>query len=525
MWRPFLFMEATLPWNGSGTVSLLYSWVARRDAGSPTNIIGATEMDAQEQDLADAIENAVARDGQNAATANLPMGGFAHTNVAAATSRTQYARVAEAQDGTIWKAATPGGTGDAMTGTLAPAPSAYTAGMPITIIAPGANTLTNPTINLNALGAKTIKKHQAALAVGDYASGDTLYLIYDGTNFELMNAKGAINFDLSALTTDSTGGAAADFIPFVDASESNASNKVLVTDFFTNGINAQTTDATGGATGDLIPFIDVSEAGTPANKVTIDNLLINSLQLLTTDTTGGALTDFIPFADASESNAGNKVLVSDLWYNVINNASADTTPDATADYVLELDTSASGIKKTLQKFVGVGKQTVWVPAVAMIPRTDTSGGGPATTTTTATTNKNVLKTLDFDTTTQEFAQFTVAFPKGWDLGTVTFIPYWKAGSGSGGVTWGVAGLATSDNDTIDTAFGTAQTSADTFISATVLHVGPESSAITIAGTPAVGDLVEFQVNRTVADANDTLGVDAQLVGIKLIYTINANVDN
>jgi hypothetical protein len=174
---------------------------------------------------------------------------------------------------------------------------------------------------------------------------------------------------------------------------------------------------------------------------------------------------------------------------------------------------------------GPAKQTIWVPATAMITRTDTAGGGPSTTTSTASTNKNVFKSLDFDTTTQEFAQFTVAFPKGWDLGTVTFIPYWKAGSGSGGVTWGVAGLASSDNDTIDTAFGTAQTSADTFISGTVVHVGPESSAITIAGTPAIGDIVAFQVNRTVADANDTLAVDAQLIGIKLIYNLNASSDN
>jgi hypothetical protein len=187
--------------------------------------------------------------------------------------------------------------------------------------------------------------------------------------------------------------------------------------------------------------------------------------------------------------------------------------------------SSDGTNYSVSVKGGPGKQTIWVPAAAMVPRTDTSGGGPATTTTTSATNKIVYKSLDFDTTTQEFAQFTVAFPKGWDLGTVTFIPYWKAGSGSGGVTWGLSGLATSDNDTLDTATGTAQTSADTFIGATVMQVGPESSAITIAGTPAAGDIVSFQVNRTVADANDTLGVDAQLVGIKVIYNLLTTTDN
>lgn len=509
-----------MPWNGSGTVSLLYSWVARRDAGSPTNIIGATEMDAQEQDLADAIENAVARDGQNAASANLPMGGFAHTNVAAATSRTQYARVAEAQDGTIWKAASPGGSGDAMTGTLTPAPSAYTAGMMVTIIAPGANTVTNPTINLNSLGNKTIRKHQTALVAGDYASGDTLYLIYDGTYFELMNAKGAINFDLAGLTSDATGGATGDFLPFVDVSDSNASNKVTVQDLVTNVFANFTADSTLGATGDKLILSDASESNA-AQVTTIDNVITNALQLLTTDSTGGATGDLIAFADASESNAGNKVAVSDLWYNAINNATADSTPDPSADYVATLDASASQYKKVLLTKLSAGKETVWVPAAAMTARTT---NGAATGTTESTTNKVMNKVLDFDATTQEFAQFTVAFPKGWNLGTVTFIPYWTAASGSGGVTWGLAGVAVSDDDVIDAAFGTAQTSADTLIATTDVHVGPESSAITIAGTPAVGDIVYFQINRTVADANDTLGVDARLIGIKMIYTTSSGTD-
>lgn len=34
------------------------------------------------------------------------------------------------------------------------------------------------------------------------------------------------------------------------------------------------------------------------------------------------------------------------------------------------------------------------------------------------------ETLDFDTTTQEYAHFKWGMPKGWNEGTVTFIPYW-----------------------------------------------------------------------------------------------------
>lgn len=209
-------------------------------------------------------------------------------------------------------------------------------------------------------------------------------------------------------------------------------------------------------------------------------------------------------------------------YSLFSSLAADAAPAQTTDYVATYDASAGTTKKVALNLIGVGKQTIWVPAAAMTARTT---NGAASGTTESTTNKVMNKTLDFDTTTQEFAQFAVAFPKGWDEGTVTFIPYWTAASGSGGVVFGLAGVALSNDDAIDTAFGTAQTSTDTLITALDVHAGPESSAITIAGTPAEGDLTYFQVNRTVSDGSDTLGVDAKLIGIKLIYTINSTIDD
>jgi len=206
-------------------------------------------------------------------------------------------------------------------------------------------------------------------------------------------------------------------------------------------------------------------------------------------------------------------------YNLMNGLVADTTPDVTADHVITRDASTGLPKKVLLQHVNVGKQTVWVPAAAMTARTT---NGAASGTTESTTNDVMNKTLDFDTTTSEGAQFTVAFPKGWNEGTVTFVPYWTAASGSGTVIFALAGVALSNDDAIDTAFGTAQSSTDTLLTALDIHVGPESSAITIAGTPAADDIVYFQVTR---DISDTLGVDAKLIGIKLIYTTDTGVDN
>lgn len=426
-------------------------------------------------------------------------------------------------DGATYSGGTAGGTGNAHTLTFTNTVQTLQAGMRFAYLAPGSSTGA-VTLNVDSQGAKAIQWKGAALASGDITSGDLMVVYYDGTQFQLVLPPRLATFSpastyLDSLTTDSTIGAMGDFIPFVDASESNAPNKGTVQDFLTNVMANMTADTTGGATGDKLMFSDASESGA-AQTVTIDNLITNSLQLLTT--VGVAQGDLVPFVDVSNSNLGGKATWGVVFSSIIT-GSTDTTPALASDYEMIARKIADGtLHKPLLSEVGIGKQTVWIPAAAMTSRTT---NGAASGTTESTTNKVMNKTLDFDTTTQEFAQFNIAFPKGWNEGTVTFIPYWTAASGSGGVVFGLAGVAISNDDVIDAAFGTAQTSTDTLIATTDVHVGPESSAITIAGTPAEGDIVYFQINRTVADASDTLAADARLIGIKLIYTTNANTDD
>lgn len=474
-----------MAWNGSGTFARIYNWVARA-AVPATKYIDAISMDAEFDNYKSGLEACLTRNGETTPSANLPMATFRHTGVGAATALTDYARASEVQKGTLWKAASPGGTIDAMTGTITPAPT-LTAGMLISIIAPGtgSNTVTAPTVTLNGGSAVTIKKHQSALVAGDYTAGDSLLLLYDGTYAELLNPKYPVAEATapahSTFTTDSTGGALADFLPFVDASDSNADNKVLVSDFLAN----------------VLANVSAKSPAVGADKILI--------------------------ADSAASGAAKSVLVTALLA-ALNDLTADTAPDLAADYVLTYDNSASAAKKTLAKNIGAGKQTIWVPAGSMNTRSDTSGGGPTSTTTTSTTNKILTVTKDFDQTTQEYVQFQIAMPKGWNEGTVTFQAYWKAASGTGDVVWSLSGGALSSGDTIDTAItsGAVSATAQTLISTSVLHVTTESSAVTLNGSPAAGDLVTFQVSRVVG--SDNLSADAQLIGIKLYYTTDATTD-
>ena len=170
-----------------------------------------------------------------------------------------------------------------------------------------------------------------------------------------------------------------------------------------------------------------------------------------------------------------------------------------------------------------GKQAIPIMATAMTARTT---NGAAAGTAEKTANKNMFVTLDFDTSTQEFAQFSIPMPVSWNEGTVTFVPVWShaATTTNFGVVWSLAGVALSNDDAGDVAFGTVQTSTDTGGTTDNIYFGPESAAITIAGTPATSDLVMFQIARVPSDGSDTMAIDARLHGITLYITTNSGND-
>lgn len=109
-------------------------------------------------------------------------------------------------------------------------------------------------------------------------------------------------------------------------------------------------------------------------------------------------------------------------------------------------------------------------------------------------------------------------PSDYDGGTVTAVFHWTAASGSGGVRWGLQGLARGDDDPIDAAFGTAQEVSDTLIAAGDLHISAATSAITFGGTPAASEMVQFRAYRNPGHTDDTLGVDARLLAVRLTFT-------
>ena len=237
--------------------------------------------------------------------------------------------------------------------------------------------------------------------------------------------------------------------------------------------------------------------------------------------------------DITNAATGNNPIISATGDD--SNVGITLTPKGTGEIVIaagDLNYGGTAVTSTgaeLNKLDGAGtlkeagKETIWIPAVAMYPNTT---GGCAALAQVELSNGPEIKTLDFDKDSDEFAQFAVAFPKSWNEGTVTFQAFFTADSTNTGTTaWGLSGVSLADNDSCNTAFGTQVNATAKAHSGTAndLNVTAESGAVTIAGSPSTDEQVFFQISRDVSA--DDLTADSKLLGIKLFFTTDAKNDS
>ena len=169
-----------------------------------------------------------------------------------------------------------------------------------------------------------------------------------------------------------------------------------------------------------------------------------------------------------------------------------------------------------------GLETIFIPTQAMFGA-DTNGADSQTVVTTAT--RPEMKLLDFDPSTIEYAQFSIAMPKSWDEGTVTFQAFWApSNTDTGDALIGLQGVSVPNDATSDVVFGTAVYVTDAGGGAVEdVLVSPTSAAVTIAAA-AADTYTYFQVLRNATDGADDFTGDVRLLGIKIFYTTNAAND-
>lgn len=188
-----------------------------------------------------------------------------------------------------------------------------------------------------------------------------------------------------------------------------------------------------------------------------------------------------------------------------------TASNITASATINLSVAAGNIKVASANT----KRGMYIPASAMYP--STTAGCATLTQVESSTNDVNIKVLDFDGagTSKESAEFGIQTPSWWDASTITVQFIWYATAGSGTVNWEAQAVAFSDDDALDTAYGTLQEVTDTLLATGDVHITAETSAITVAGTPVAGDWINIRINRD--PANDTNTSDARLMGVRIRF--------
>lgn len=117
------------------------------------------------------------------------------------------------------------GTAAAYTATYASGISTLASGTFLNFLVPITNA-TGITLNVNSLGAKSIKKNASVgLLAGDITIGQVASVVYDGTNFQLLSPNSFVGFgDYSPTSTGLT----------ADTTETTVYTKVLPTSMFAN---------------------------------------------------------------------------------------------------------------------------------------------------------------------------------------------------------------------------------------------------------------------------------------------------
>lgn len=215
---------------------------------------------------------------------------------------------------------------------------------------------------------------------------------------------------------------------------------------------------------------------------------------------------------APDSNAGSKRWILVPWYT---QDPTDGTGIGDRDY-----NDARYPLRTEYQYV-----TIEAVAGALIPRT-TNGAEEGTNE--YATNDVMYDYKAFDGATEEYVAINFPLAEQWDRATVKATFFWVPGSSActagDTVEWEIAALGVSDDDAIDTAYGTSQVISDTVLAGkdADMHVTSATPSLTIGGTPALGDMIQWAISRNVGGTDD-MTEDAWLLSVRIQILLTREV--
>lgn len=367
-----------MPWSGStftrtnGVFTGSGIWTSDRDAGVK---IRSDRHDVHDQDLAAGINATLKKDGANTPTANLPMGGFRHTNVDEGEARNEYAAISQIQDGDL-HFGTDTGSANTYAVALTPAITAYTNGMRVIFRAGAANTGAS-TLNVSGVGAQSlVAADGTALSSGQISANMLIEAVYDVTATDWI----ALNIPGIATTAEA---------------EAGTNNTQVMTPLRTEeAINVQ------ALRNDPVVSAGTSSAYTLTIPIEGDALSDNEIyqfQAHTDSVSGGITLNITPTGAAATgakavvlsdgSNPHDDAMLADSVYYVLYDSGADNyillNPDSRADQIAQRGTGVPKVEPhENQIFTSSGTFTVPAGVTAFTAHivgaggaSDGSGGG------------------------------------------------------------------------------------------------------------------------------------------------------
>ena len=287
--------------NGSGTFSNPY----------PTFVSGttisSTQVNANNSDIATALTQSIAVDGQSTVTANLPMNAKKLTGLAVGAAATDSLNLGQAQAEAMHWCGTAGGSANAITLSPSPAITAYAAGQRFVWKASGSANTGATTVAISGLGTIALQDNGAALVAGNHAANKIFMGILDtASTMQVMQVQ-LSGTDPLIVTSLTVSGAATiggvtthggNVVSDTDSTDDLGTTSVRWKDLFVDSITATDQVTATGFTGTLDGVLG---GGTPASA-SITTLGFTSLS----GTGSVAITDILD-EDNMASNSATKL--------------------------------------------------------------------------------------------------------------------------------------------------------------------------------------------------------------------------
>jgi len=277
--------------------------MARNGSGSYSNpypnfvsgtVISSAQVDANNSDVATALTQSIAVDGQTTVTANLPMNAKKFTGLAVGTAATDSLSLKQAQaEAFVW-CGTAGGSANAITLSPSPAITAYAAGQRFVWMASSTVNTGATTVAISGLSTIALQDNGAALVAGNHAASKMFMGILNTTStMQIMQVQisGTDPLIVSSLTVSGTSVLTGvtthgdDVVSDTDSTDDLGTTSVRWANLFVDGITATDQITATGFTGTLDGILG-SGAAAAATVTTLTASGIVSVDDTTTSTSG-----------------------------------------------------------------------------------------------------------------------------------------------------------------------------------------------------------------------------------------------